>query len=236
MTLVLKSMADVKSARKEMRRSGISSLTPRGRRCLNTIGLFNGVVVGDTVKSWDVLTTANFLRDRLSPETPVLDVGAYASEILSVLHRMKYSNLAGVDLNPRIKEMPFPDRIHYEVADFMVTPFPDGSFGAITAISVIEHGFQSGRLLREISRLLRPGGYFIASFDYWPEKVDTTGMDIFGMDWRIFSKAEVLAFIEEARAYGLSSCGDIDLEAGEKVIHWGGKDYTFAWISLRKTE
>jgi SAM-dependent methyltransferase len=147
---------------------------------------------------------------------------------------MKYSNLTGVDLNPRIREMPFADPIRYEVADLMATPFSDGSFGAITAISVIEHGFRSERLLREISRLLRPGGYFTASFDYWPEKVDTTGMDIFGMDWRIFSKAEVLAFIEEARAYGLSSCGEIDLEAEEKVIHWGGKDYTFAWLALRK--
>jgi hypothetical protein len=64
--------------------------------------------------------------------------------------------------------------------------------------------------------------------------VDTTGIDIFGMDWRIFSKAEVLAFIEEARAYGLSPCGEIDLEGGKEVIHWGGKDYTFAWLALRK--
>jgi SAM-dependent methyltransferase len=201
---------------------------------LNTIGFFGGVTLGDVVKSWDVLKTANFIRDHFSRETPVLDVGAFASEILPVLHRMKYSNLTGADLNPRIKEMPFADSIRYEVTDFMETPFPDASFGAITAISVIEHGFRSRQLLREISRLLRPGGYFIASFDYWPEKVDTTGMNIFGMDWNIFSKAEVLGFVEEARANGLSPCGDIDLEAGEKVIHWGGKNYTFAWLALGK--
>jgi SAM-dependent methyltransferase len=201
---------------------------------LNTIGFSGGVVVGDVIKSWDVLKTANFLRDRLPRETPILDVGAYASEILSVLHRMKFSNLTGVDLNPRIKEMPFAEHFRYEVSDFMATPFPEGSFGAITAISVIEHGFDSERLLREISRLLRPGGFFIASFDYWPEKVDTASIDIFGMEWRIFSKAEVLAFIEEARAYGLSPCGEIGLEGGEKVIRWGGKDYTFAWLALEK--
>ena len=234
MTSVLKFKSEIQSARDEMRRLGISCLTPWTLRWLNAIGFFGGVVVGDVIKSWDVLKTANFLRDRLPRETPILDVGTFASEILSVLHRMKFSRLAGVDLNPRIKEMPFADPIRYEVADFMATPFPEGSFGAITAISVIEHGFESERLLREISRLLRPGGYFIASFDYWPEKVDTTGIEIFGMEWRIFSKAEVLAFIEDARAYGLSPCGEIDLEAGKKVIHWGGKDYTFAWLALGK--
>lgn len=234
MITVLKSKTEIRSARDEMLRSGISCLTPQMRRWLNAIGIFGGVVVGDDSKSWDVLKTATFLRDRLPLDTPILDVGAYASEILAVLHRMKFSNLAGVDLNPRIKAMPFEDHIRYEVGDFLATPFPDGSFGAVTAISVIEHGFVSGRLLREISRLLRPGGYFIASFDYWPEKVDTTGISIFGMDWRIFSKADVLDFIEEGRAYGLSPCGEIDLEGGEKVIHWGGKEYTFAWVALRK--
>lgn len=234
MTSVLKFKSEIQSAREEMRRVGISCLTPWIRRRLHGLGVAGEVPVGDAIKSWDVLKTANFIKDRLPLDTPVLDIGAYSSEILPVLHRLKHSNLAGVDLNPRIKRMPFADHIRYEVADFMATPFPDGSFGALTAISVIEHGFQSERLLREISRLLRPGGYFIASFDYWPEKVDTTGVDIFGMDWRIFSKSEVLAFIEEARAYGLSSCGAIDLEAGEKVIHWGGKDYTFAWFAIGK--
>ncbi len=235
MTSVLKFKSEIRSARDDMRRSGVSCLTPWIRKYLNTLGFFSGVTLGDILKSWDVLKTSNFIRDHLSLETPVMDIGAYSSEILPVLHRMKYSNLTGVDLNPRIKEMPFASTIRYEIANFMATSFSDASFGAITAISVIEHGFQSERLLREISRLLRRGGYFIASFDYWPEKVDTTGINIFDMDWRIFSKTEVLAFIKEARGYGLFPCGETDLDAVEKVIHWGGKDYTFAWLALRKT-
>lgn len=143
--------------------------------------------------------------------------------------------MSGVDLNPGVRRMPHSDVIRYEVADFMRTPFGDGSFDAVTSISVIEHGFDPQRLLAEISRLLRPGGYFLSSFDYWPEKVDTTGVRIFGMDWTIFSRGEVLDFLSVARGYALQPDGDLDLDAGDKVIHWGGKEYTFGWLALRKT-
>jgi SAM-dependent methyltransferase len=114
----------------------------------------------------------------------------------------------------------------------MATPYPDASFGAVTAISVIEHGYDPPRLLSEISRLLRPGGYFLASFDYWPEKIDTTGTKIFGMDWTIFSREEVLDFVSKAEEYGLEPVGDIALDAGDRVIRWGGKAYTFGWLAL----
>lgn len=116
----------------------------------------------------------------------------------------------------------------------MHTPFKDETFGAITAISVIEHGFNSTALLTEISRLLRPGGYFIASFDFWPEKVDTTGVPFFGQEWKIFSQQEVLAFIDDARNYHLTPCGNIDLAVQDRPIECEGKKYTFAWLALRK--
>lgn len=37
-------------------------------------------------------------------------------------------------------------------------------------------GIRIGDTLKS-SRLLRPGGLFIASFDYWPEKIVTDGID-----------------------------------------------------------
>jgi SAM-dependent methyltransferase len=204
------------------------------RRIGRKLGLPLGVNVGDTIKSWDVLTTTRFIQQNVSLDTPILDIGAYASEILCALHRLHYSALTGVDLNPALKHMPYAEAIRYEVADFMRTPFPDGAFGAITAISVIEHGFQSQPLLHEVTRLLRPGGYFIASFDYWPDKVDTTGIDIFGMDWRIFSRAEVLAFLDEAQTCALNPCGAVNLKAETPTMLWSGRRYTFAWLALQK--
>jgi len=90
-------------------------------------------------------------------------------------------------------------------------------------------------LLSEMSRLLSPGGYFIASFDYWPEEIDTSDTPFFGMDWKIFSKAEVSAFIEEAAGYSRRSYGLLNLDATEKPIHYAQRDYTFAWLDLQKS-
>lgn len=231
---VLLSKSEIEAARNALRRMGASCIAPWPIPMLRRLGILGGVNLGDRLKSWDILTSATFLLDRLPTEAPVLDIGAYASEILCSLHRLGFTSLRGVDLNPEIREMPYPDAIRYEVGNFLQTPFEDDSFDAVTAVSVIEHGLDAPRLLGEVSRLLRPGGYFIASFDYWPEKIDTDGLKIFGMDWTIFSKEEVLDFVRIARTYGLAPVGGLALEAGDRVICWGGKEYTFAWIALRK--
>lgn len=235
---VLQHKTEIQEARKELLRRGVSALTSNRliNRICNRLCLKRNVPIGHVLKSWDILLTADLIQGRLPVTAPILDIGACFSEILCVLHRMKYTALAGIDLNPEVVRMPYAKRIRYEVGNFMHTPFADKSFAAITAISVIEHGFQSGALLKEITRLLRPGGYFIASVDYWPKKIDTSGHDMFNTDWRIFSSEEVLAFIDEAKGYGLSPCGPVDLGAAEALVETAGKSYTFAWLALQKTK
>ncbi len=231
---VLLTKHEIDTARNALERMGVSCIASWPLSFLRRLGILGGVNLGDRLKSWDILTTAMFIKEQLLRTAPILDIGAYASEILPVLHRMGYSSLVGVDLNPGIRKMPYSNAIRYEIADFMQAPFGNGSFDAITAISVIEHGFSPSRLLGEVLRLLRPGGYFIASFDYWPEKIDTSGTRIFGMDWTIFSREETLDFVKRAKEHGLEPVGDISLNAGDRVIHWGGKEYTFGWLALRK--
>ena len=234
-THVLKVKSQIDSARTELRNRGLSCTESGLRAFARKVGIVRSFKVGDELKSWDVLKTAQFIEAHVDKSTPVLDIGAYASEILCILHRAGYTKLTGVDLNPNISRMPYSDKIRYVASDFMHTPFEDGSFAAITSTSVIEHGFNSKALLTEMSRLLQPGGYFIASFDYWPQKIDTTGVPFFGMDWKIFSEEEVLAFVDEARTYQLTACGSIDLSAQDRPIECSGKKYTFAWLALQKT-
>lgn len=231
---VLKSKAEIEKARRELHRRGLSFTSSWWKRVACKAGISNAIVVGDDQKSWDVLKTVRFIEENVSPNAPILDMGAFASELPCILHKAHYSNLSGVDLNPDIKRMPYGSSVRYEISDFMNTSFERESFEVITAISVIEHGFNSGLLLKELSRLLRPRGFFVASFDYWPDKINTDGISIFGMDWRIFSAQELKAFLQEAAEYDFVSPGEIDLTGSEKAIRCGNKDYTFAWLVLQK--
>lgn len=234
---VLQDKLQISKARQELDKMGASHVDlpdSRLQSLMRKIGLVKGVKMGDVVKSWDVLATVNFLESHVKKDGPILDIGCYASEILASLHKIGYSNLTGADLNPNLQRMPYQDSIRYEVTNFMHTKFEDASFQAITSISVIEHDFDAQSLLKEMSRLLKPGGYFIASFDYWPEKIDTTGIKFFGMDWKIFSRDEVADFVSKAAAYGLFPVGEMKYDGKDKPIDCAGKQYTFGWLALVK--
>jgi SAM-dependent methyltransferase len=182
MTLeVLRFKRQIEEGRHTLRQRGLSFATPEWKAVLLRYRLLPGVRIGDRVKSWDVLKTVEFIEAHAGKDAPILDIGAYACELPLILHQLGYRRVAAVDLNPDIVRMPHAGAIDYRVGDFLRAPFPDRSFAAVTAISVIEHGFNGEALAAEVARLLRPGGFFIASFDYWPEKISTDGQDIFGM-------------------------------------------------------
>jgi SAM-dependent methyltransferase len=231
---VLQSTAQVDESRRVMQRRGLSAIDTRLDRLMRRFGLLRNLAVGDRKKSWDVLLALLLIEQRIAKTEPVADIGCFSSEVLIALHMNGYQNLTGIDLNPALKDMPLSHAIRYQISDFMHTPFDAGAFTAITAISVIEHGFRPAELLAEVSRLLRPGGIFFASFDYWPDKIDTKGKRFFGMDWLIFSRRDIEDFIAIAAKYGLQPTGELDFRAADKVIECAGMSYTFAALALTK--
>jgi SAM-dependent methyltransferase len=231
---VLLNKLQIKNARSTLIAKGASSLAAPFWLVLRRFGLSRRILLGDFIKSWDVLESLEYIENHVQKDEPILDIGCHSSEIIVALHKLGYSNLTGADLNPALNEMPFQNSIRYEITNFMKTGFEDASFKAITSISVIEHGFDGHALLKEMSRLLKPGGHFIASFDYWPEKIDTTGVKFYGMDWKIFSKAEVIDLIKLASEYGLAQVGEMNFDGQDRPIRCGGKKYTFGWLVLTK--
>lgn len=189
----------------------------------------------DPIKSWDVLRSIEAVKAVAGPDDPVLDMGSVGCAMLPALHRLGFRDLHGIDLNPQVLDMAHADAIDYRIGDLMHTPFADATFAAITSISVIEHGVADEALLDEVARLLRPGGVFAFSTDYWPEKIDTSGIELFDLPWRIFSAEEIEAFAATARARGLQPAGALDgplRTVSEKPIHFADRDYTFLWGAL----
>ena len=184
----------------------------------------------DPLKSWDVLRTLDAVLERVPRDAPVLDIGSFASAVPPALAAAGYTEVAGIDLDQQVRAMPESDRVEYVVGDLMETGWPDGHFAAVTAISVIEHGFEADRLLPEVARLLAPGGLFLFSTDYWPEKIDTSSTPLFGMTWTIFSALEIEALVDRARAHGLAPASEPVpglRDVGEPPIEFEGRSYTF---------
>jgi SAM-dependent methyltransferase len=191
--------------------------------------------MGDSFKSWDLELAINLLDKEVKKSANILDIGAFCSEMCPSLSRLGYKNLYAIDLNPEILKQPLADRIHYAVGDFYHTAAVDKSFDAVTAISVIEHGYRPDEMFSEISRILKPGGLFLASYDYWPTKIPTSHVVSFDMEWIIFCQQEVEEMAQHARRHGLQLINDFcDFAAQEPHIRYNGFNYTFGFAAFRK--
>ena len=58
----------------------------------------------------------------------------------------------------------FGDRVHYHDASVYALPFPDESFDAALMVRVFHHLHNSDAALRELHRILRPGGRLVFSY------------------------------------------------------------------------
>ena len=191
----------------------------------------------DFNKSLDIYNSLDFINKNSAKDAKILDVGCYGSEILLTLYKSGFKNIHGIDTNPKIKKMPYSDKINYHVGNFFENKFQSGSLDCVTSISVIEHGYNEKSFFSEFSRLLKKNGYLILTFDYWDTKIKTDNIKMFNLSWNIFSKEEVKSMIINAKEkYNLELVGNENFEFEDAVINCANKDYTFAWLVFKKID
>ncbi len=100
------------------------------------------------------------IRDlTLAKEAAILDVGTSTGTNLRMLRDLGYSNVTGVDLNDDAirycKSKGFPDVRKGNICEL---PFADNSFDLVLATDIIEHVDDDLAALREVLRVVRPGG------------------------------------------------------------------------------
>jgi len=186
-------------------------------------------------KNWDHLAAVVAILNNTAKSARILDAGAeFYSNVLPALFACGYRQLYGMNLS-------FMDRarrgsIRYLPGDITRTGFSNAFFDAVTCMSVIEHGVPLEAYLREMHRVLKPGGLLITSTDYYAEPVDTRGQTAYGVPIKIFSRSEAEAMLALARGCGFEQTAQIDLESRGRPIRWEeyDLDYTFLIFTLRK--
>ena len=96
----------------------------------------------------------------MTPFARVLDIGAGAGERNAYAFRSRCRQMVGVDLDPRVETNPLLDL--GVVSDAARLPFESDSFDVAFSIYVLEHVADPAAFAREVHRVLRPGGVFLA--------------------------------------------------------------------------
>lgn len=91
-----------------------------------------------------------------------LDVGTSTGTNLRLLTGLGFSNVVGVELNPDAAEFARKKTgVEVVVADSTALPFENNEFDCVFATDVIEHIENDEAALKELARVLRPGGKLI---------------------------------------------------------------------------
>lgn len=114
---------------------------------------------------------ADFLLPRIGKETHLLDLGcgdgALTLELATICDRVTAVDSSSEDLRAATAASRGRDDVRFVQADATHLPFPDRTFDAVLAHSVLESGVGPATVLEEAWRVLRPGGTVgLASVEY----------------------------------------------------------------------
>lgn len=114
----------------------------------------------------DLLTDLLTERLRVGPDSRLLDVGCGVGTPGVRIARLSGAEVTGISVskeqveraNALARSQSSACRAEFQQANAMELPFPDASFDAVLALESMIHMPDRGQVLREIHRVLRPGG------------------------------------------------------------------------------
>ncbi len=109
---------------------------------------------------WDDALFRRRVLDVLEPGMRVLDLGAGAGILPEMNFRDSGAYVCGVDPDPRVLENPYLHEAR--VGRGEAIPWDDETFDVVFCDNVFEHLEDPVAVFREVRRVLRPGGMFLA--------------------------------------------------------------------------
>lgn len=159
------------------------------------------------------MLTFDFNRININPEGTMLDLGCgEGRHIFGVME--KFPDLKCIGLDPHIESLDkafeglkFLESISNTKTNFLSgsaysLPFSDDSFDLVVCSEVLEHLHDYKDAIKEINRVLKPGGQFLASVPAeFPEKICWLLSEAYqnqpGGHLRIFKKNELIKEVAE---------------------------------------
>jgi ubiquinone/menaquinone biosynthesis C-methylase UbiE len=162
-----------------------------------------GATTYDQIKQFDDLDDARALglplaRGLRGIRRPlVLDVATGTGRVpLTLLRSLEFGgSIVGLDLSMRMlqeakrKAAQYHERVTWLWKDALELPFVDEGFDAVCCVEALEFMPEPSRVLREMTRVLRPGGVLITT--------NRRGLDAFLFPRRVFSKDGLRATLAE---------------------------------------
>jgi SAM-dependent methyltransferase len=109
----------------------------------------------------------------------LLDVGCGDASLLKYLQRRTAWKLKGVEPNPRVAAAVRAAGLDVDCGALEEMGYPGESFDAVTLTHVLEHVEAPGALLREIFRILKPGGMLLTE----TPNLEALDRGVFGRFW-----------------------------------------------------
>jgi ubiquinone/menaquinone biosynthesis C-methylase UbiE len=125
-------------------------------------------------------TINHYLDQHAPPGSKVIDVGCGLGDVLAGLRGGQYE-LAGMDYarsNVEAARRRLGDRATIKQGSIYEIPFESDAFDVALCLEVLEHIEDDARGVRDIARVLKPGGFLIAAVPYtyyWPEYLTLMG-------------------------------------------------------------
>lgn len=166
----------------------------------------------------------------------LLEVGCGDGPYLARASKQTPSAVVGIDISPRIlhearqrvQHEGRPEVVRLAAADAVALPFPDAWFDVLLASQVIEHVPDDARALREMRRVLRPGGALIISTDHRDNRVSQAlAAPVLTLGHLLGRAAYRPPFLH--RSYGRAEFVDMLRQAGFEVMQVC--TYRFSWPS-----